>query len=68
VNKLKASKETLLSLLSTYSPGVTVAFDVFRRDELISFTVTLQEPVGNTYFLITADDSEKTMIRTKWLT
>ncbi|VAW98222.1 Putative protease [hydrothermal vent metagenome] len=68
VNKLKASKETLLSLLSACSSGDHVIFDVFRRDELISFTVKLQEPVGNTYFLITADDSEKTMIRTKWFT
>jgi len=67
VNKLKASKETLLSLLSTYSSGDHITFDIFRRDELMEFSVSLQEPVVNSYFLNTSDDSRKTIIRTKWL-
>ena len=68
VNKLKASKETLLSLLATYSHGGDdVVFDVFRRDELMVFTINLQEPVGNTYFLTALDDEDKKQPRSEWL-
>jgi len=67
VNKLKASKETLLSLLMACSPGDMVVFDVFRRDELISFTVTMQEPAENTYFLTILDSYENKQHRNKWL-
>ncbi len=67
VNKLKASKENFLSLLSVCVVGETIKLDVFRRDELIEFSVTLLVPVDNTYFLTVYDGSEKKSVRVKWL-
>ncbi len=67
VNKLKANKETFLPLLATYSPGDRVILDVFRRDELMTFTITLQMPAENTYFLTTIDNPEKLLLRHSWL-
>ena len=68
INKLKASNDNIAALLGHYSPGDNVVFDVFRRDELMSFTVTLQQPVNNTFYLTKLDNEDLTQKRRQWLT
>ncbi len=67
INKLKASKDNLLSLLSTYFSEDTILFDVFRRDELKTFSVKLQAPVNNTYFITLPEQTPENKTRHSWL-
>jgi predicted metalloprotease with PDZ domain len=58
VESMRAMRANLESLLAAYRPGETVAVHVFRRDELLSFTVTLLAPPADTCVLSLQDDSD----------
>jgi len=65
INKLQTTKANINEVLSPYSPDDTVAFTVFRRDELMEFPVTLTQAKHDTYYLeVTEKESEK---RNVWL-
>jgi len=48
---LKATPERVTTLLSRYAPGETVAVHAFRRDELMTFRVTLDAAPEDTCYL-----------------
>jgi len=67
INKLKTSKEDFISLLADHAAGETIILDVFRRDELMTFSVLLQSPINNTFYLTQSSDDEKKSLRISWL-
>lgn len=58
VDNLQVKKSTIEKSLSVFSPGQSVVVHAFRRDELMSFNVTLDSPKQDTVFL-TIEDSSK---------
>lgn len=55
IDGLKTSLGQLEQQLSGYLPGETVTVHAFRRDELLNFTLTLQEDDATTAYLSFAD-------------
>jgi predicted metalloprotease with PDZ domain len=58
VDGLKATPERIAAVLARYEPGRSVDVQAFRRDELASFRVTLEEAPADTCFL-TLDSSPR---------
>ncbi len=69
VNGIRAAKDNLEKLISSYPPGTNVTVHVFRRDELMSVEVALQPPPLDTcvYTLKTNADESTTARRKAWL-
>ncbi|MEP7062133.1 MAG: PDZ domain-containing protein [Betaproteobacteria bacterium] len=69
VNGLRASGDTLTSLLGRASPGDRVSVDAFRRDELLHFDVTLDAAPQDTAYLALATDVDAATLqrRNAWL-
>ncbi len=55
--------------LAQYKPGDNVQFHAFRRDELMMFTVALQEAPRDTCELRLIDNADQAMVknRDQWL-
>ena len=50
---LKATPERIAALICRYAPGETIEVHAFRRDELMTFHVTLAAPPADTcYFTL----------------
>jgi len=66
---LKATPERVATILSRYAPGETVPVAAFRRDELMSFDVTLAEAAADTCWLTLDRDADATAVarRAAWL-
>jgi predicted metalloprotease with PDZ domain len=56
IDGLRTMRANFESQLSARTPGETVTVYVFRRDELMCFTVTLQAPAADTCVLSLRDD------------
>jgi predicted metalloprotease with PDZ domain len=67
---LKATVETLRTLLERHAPGDTLRVHAFRRDELAEHKVLLADPPADTCFLALQENpGEDAMTRrTQWLT
>jgi predicted metalloprotease with PDZ domain len=67
---LKATVETLRTLLERHAPGDTLRVHAFRRDELAEHKVLLADPPPDTCFLALQENpGEDAMTRrTQWLT
>ena len=66
---LKATPERVATLLARYSPGEVVQVMAFRRDELMTFDVTLCAPPADTCWLTLDTDADATALlhREAWL-
>jgi len=69
VDGLKVEGDNLETLLQQYKPGEQVDVHLFRRDELMLFTVELQSPAMDTIELRLNDDVDERVIanRKAWL-
>ncbi|MEK7322557.1 MAG: PDZ domain-containing protein [Pseudomonadota bacterium] len=69
VDGLRATRANLESLVTVYAPGDTVNVHVFRRDELISFSVTLRAAPADTcvFSLLENADGAVRAQRASWL-
>jgi predicted metalloprotease with PDZ domain len=69
VDGLRASSEALSALLARAAPGVRIAVEAFRRDELMHFDVTLDAAPLDTAHLALAPDPDATTLqrRVAWI-
>jgi predicted metalloprotease with PDZ domain len=68
VDGLRVNAATLEKRIRTYPPGSVVTFTAFRRDEMKTFTVTLQAQAATTCVLTTRDTpAEAKTQRDRWL-
>jgi predicted metalloprotease with PDZ domain len=69
VGGLKATPERIATLLARYAPGEAVDVHAFRRDELMSFRVTLAQSPADTCYLTLdpAPAAEAEARRNAWL-
>ena len=69
VGGLKATPERLATLLSRYAPGETIDVVAFRRDELMTFRLTLDAAPDDTFYctIDTAAPRDVEMRRDAWL-
>jgi predicted metalloprotease with PDZ domain len=59
VDGLRTTRGGLEELIGSYRPGATVCIHAFRRDELMTFDVTLRAAPVDTCFLALKDDAGK---------
>ncbi len=69
VDYVKATKANVNKLLKAHPVGEAVTIHVFRRDELLTFSVTLQSPPENTCYLSLAEHPSEAeqQAQTVWL-
>jgi predicted metalloprotease with PDZ domain len=67
INGLKASKDNLPTLLAPFNPGDKIELHAFRRDELMTFIVTLTQGKADSWYLETVSDEKTTQNRDHWL-
>lgn len=69
IDGLKATPERVTTTLSRYAPGEQVSVAAFRRDELMTFDVTLAEAPADTCYLTLARDVDEPTAarRVAWL-
>ena len=69
IDNIQVTHDNLTSLLKPYTPGSQILLHAFRRDELMTFNVTLKSPVADTCYLLIDEmaDDRKTQARNAWM-
>ena len=67
IDGLHATKNNLTTLLAPYQVGDQLPVHVFRRDELMEFSITLLEQKKDTYYLQTAGETTQQSAYQSWL-
>ncbi|MBI1421851.1 MAG: PDZ domain-containing protein [Gammaproteobacteria bacterium] len=67
INHLKANKDNLATLLAPFSAGDNVEVHTFRRDELMTFQVTLTHAGADAWYLESLSDVSAESKRRHWL-
>ncbi len=69
IDNLKANKSNLEKTIQLYPVGSKLLLHVFRRDELMTFSLTLKASKDNTWYLSFIEDVDDTILqnRNKWL-
>ena len=67
VNGLKANKDNLATLLSPFSAGDKVEIHAFRRDELMTFQITLTQASADAWYLESVTNATAESKRQLWL-
>jgi predicted metalloprotease with PDZ domain len=67
VNGLRVNGGNLEKMLATYAPGAVLTVHAFRRDELMTFTVTLGEVPADTCVLALPAEGDRRYAVEKWI-
>lgn len=67
VDNIKATKTTLEKTIQTYTPASQIILHVFRRDELMTFNLTITASKNDTYYLEFEKKLKSNYNRDSWL-
>ncbi len=67
INNLKANKDNIYTLLQAFNANDTVLCHVFRRDELMTFQITLGNAIEDACYFEIDDQAQKSGLRHVWL-